>query len=227
MESQSPTSTTTSTTSEQDNMPSSQSASVDKTSTLSNTDPTLSIPNPTYSPLIQQHVTNAAAIIASNHLTRNMFIVEVFKKCSEIALWEKRTRKTAPELLPEFPKLTGESPHSSHSYSSDVQHITPEGDDVLEQIHKEVFNAQNHKSWFRINNKDNNSVCKLFKQGICHTTPQLQGQLILLLSAPPWVKKHQPLQYPSQLKIPHPMLNVEDPIEELQMNKTIRFHDDE
>ena len=71
-----------------------------------------------------------------------MFIVEVFKKCSEIALWEKRTRKTAPELLPESPKPTGEPHHSSHSYSSDVQHITPEGDEV-EQIHKEVFHAQN------------------------------------------------------------------------------------
>ena len=65
-----------------------------------------------------------------------MFIVEVFKKCSEIALWEKRTRKTAPELLPEAPKPTGESPHSSHSYSSDVQHITPEGDDVLNRYIK-------------------------------------------------------------------------------------------
>ena len=136
MESQPSTSTTTSTTAKQDNMPSSQSTSVDKTSTTSNTNPTLSIPNPAYSPLIQQHVTNAAAIIASNHLTRNMFIVEFFKKCSEIVLWEKRTRKTAPELLPESPKPTGESPHSSRSYSSDVQHITPEGDDVLNRYIK-------------------------------------------------------------------------------------------
>ena len=136
MESQPSTSTTTSTTAKQDNMPSSQNTSVDKTSTTSNANPTLSIPNPTYSPLIQQHVTNAAAIIASNHLTRNMFIVEVFKKCSEIALWEKRTRKTAPELLPESPKPTGESLHTSHSYSSDVQHITPEGDDVLNRYIK-------------------------------------------------------------------------------------------
>ena len=136
MESQPSTSTTTSTTSEQDNMPSSQSTSVDKTSTSSNTDPTLSIPNPAYSPLIQQYVTNAATIIASNRLTRNMFIVEVFKKCSKIALWEKRTGKTAPELLPESPKPTAEPPHSSHSYSSDVQHITPEGDDVLNRYIK-------------------------------------------------------------------------------------------
>ena len=86
--------------------------------------------------MIQQHVTNAAAMIVSNHLTRNMFIVEVFKKCSEIALWEKRTGKTAPELLPESPKPTGESPQTSHSYSSDVQHITPEGDDVLNRYIK-------------------------------------------------------------------------------------------
>ena len=75
-------------------------------------------PYPAYSPLFQQYVTDAAAIIASTRLTRNMFIVEVFKKCSEIALWEKRTRKTAPELLPESPKPTGEPPHTSHSYSS-------------------------------------------------------------------------------------------------------------
>ena len=187
MESQPSTSTTTSTTSEQDNMPSSQSTSVDKTSTTSNTNPTLSIPNPTYSPLIQQHVTNAAAIIASNCLTRNMFIVEVFKKCSEIALWEKRTRKTAPELLPESPKPTGESPHSSHSYSSDVQHITPEGDDVLNRYIKKY------------------SMPRISNPGSINNT--------VLLSAPPWVKKHQPL---TQLKVPHPMLNVEEPIEELQ-----------
>ena len=132
MESQPSTSTTTSTTVTQDNMPSSQSTSVDKTPNTSNTNPTLSIPNPAYSPLIQQHVTDAAAMIASNHLTRNMFIVEVFKKCSEIALWEKRTGKTAPELLPESPKPTGESPQSSHN----VQHITPEGDDVLNRYIK-------------------------------------------------------------------------------------------
>ena len=135
MESQ-PWGTTTSTTAKQDNMPSLQSTSVDKTSITSNTNPTLSIPNPTYSPLIQQYVTDAAAIIASNHLTRNMFIVEVFKKCSEIALWEKRTGKTATELLLESPKPTGESHQSSHSYSSDVQHITPEGDDVLNRYIK-------------------------------------------------------------------------------------------
>ena len=136
MESQPSTSTATSTTTKQDNMPSSQSASVDKTPTSSNIDPTLSIPNPTYSPLIQQYVTNAATIIASNHLTSNNFIVEVFKKGSEIALWEKRTRKTAPELLPESPKPAGGPPHSSHSYSSDGQHITPEGDDVLNRYIK-------------------------------------------------------------------------------------------
>ena len=65
MESQPSTSTTTSTTVTQDNMPSSQSASVDKTPTSSNTDPTLSIPNPTYSPLIQEHVTNAAIICST------------------------------------------------------------------------------------------------------------------------------------------------------------------
>ena len=97
-------------------MPSSQNTSVDKMSNTSNADPTLSIPNPTYSPVFQQYVTDAAAIIASTHLTRNMFIVEVFKKCSEIALWEKKTGKTAPELLPESPVLTREPLHTSDSY---------------------------------------------------------------------------------------------------------------
>ena len=136
MESQPSTSTTTSTTAKQDNMPSSQNTSVDKTSNTSNADPTLSIPNPTYSPLFQQYVTDAAAIIASTHLTRNMFIVEVFKKCSEIALWEKKTGKTAPELLPESPVPTREPLHTSDSYFSDVQHITPEGDEVLNRFIK-------------------------------------------------------------------------------------------
>ena len=74
------TSATTSTTAKQDNMPLSQNTSVDKTSNASNADPTLSIPNPTYSSAFQKYVTDAAAIIASTRLTRNMFIVEVFKK---------------------------------------------------------------------------------------------------------------------------------------------------
>ena len=100
MESQPPTSTNISTTTaKQDNMPLSQKVSIDKTSNTCNANPTLSTPNPTCSPLFQQYVTDAAAIIASTHLTRNMFIVEVFKKCSEIALWEKKTRKIAPELF--------------------------------------------------------------------------------------------------------------------------------
>ena len=197
MESQPSTSTTTSTTAKQDNMPSSQSTSVDKTSTTSNTNPTLSIPNPTYSPLIQQHVTNAAAIIASNRLTRNMFIVEVFKKCSEIALWEKRTRKTAPELLPESPKPTGESPHSSHSYSSDVQHITPEGDDVLNRYIKKY-------SMPKISNPVSRSTTTVtvncqYMSTLGEETPALPEETLTL-----------------QLKVPHPMLNVEEPIEELQ-----------
>ena len=136
MESQPSTSTTTSTTAKQDNMPSSQNTSVDKTSNTSNADPSLSIPNPTYSPLFQQYVTDAAAIIASTCLTRNMFIVEVFKKCSEIALWEKKTGKTAPELLPESPVPTREPLHISDSYFHDVQHITPEGDEVLNRFIK-------------------------------------------------------------------------------------------
>ena len=51
-----------------------------------------------------------------------MFIVEVFKKCSEIALWEKKTGKTSPELLTTSPVPTIEPlpPYTSDSYSSDV-----------------------------------------------------------------------------------------------------------
>ena len=81
-------------------------------------------------------MTDAAAIIASTRLSRNIFIVEVFKKCSEIALWEKRTGKTVPELLPESPMPTREPLYTSDSYSSDVQHITPEGDEVLNRFIK-------------------------------------------------------------------------------------------
>ena len=117
-------------------MPSSQNTSVDKTSNSSNADPTLPMPNPTYSPVFQQYVTDAAAIIASTHLTRNMFIVEVFKKCSEIALWEKKTGKTAAELLPESPVLTRVPLHTSDSYFRDVQHITPEENEVLNRFIK-------------------------------------------------------------------------------------------
>ena len=134
MESPPSTSTTTSTTAKQDNMPSSQNPTVDNKK--SNTDPTLPIPNPAHSPVFQQYVTDAAKIIASSHLTRNMFIVEVFKKCSEIALWEKRTGKTSPELLPTSPVPTREPLYTSDSYSSDVQHITPEGDEVLNRFIK-------------------------------------------------------------------------------------------
>ena len=136
MESQPSTSATTSTTAKQDIMPSSQNTSADKMSNTSNADPTLSIPNPAYSPVFQQYVTDAAAIIASICLTRNMFIVEVFKKCSEIALWEKKTGKTAPERLPECSVPTGEPLHTSDSYFRDVQDITPEGDEVLNRFIK-------------------------------------------------------------------------------------------
>ena len=135
MESPSSTSTTTSTTAKHDNIPLSQNPTVDDKK--SNTDPTLPIPNPAHSPVFQKYVTDAK-IIASTRLTRNMFIVEVFKKCSEIALWEKRTGKTSPELLPTSPVPTREllPLHTPDSYSSDVQHITPEGDDVLNRFIK-------------------------------------------------------------------------------------------
>ena len=65
-------------------------------------------------------------------------MVEVFKKCSEIALWEKRTGKASPELLPTSPVPTREPLplNTSDSYSSDVQHIPPEGDEVLNRFIK-------------------------------------------------------------------------------------------
>ena len=125
MESPPSTSTTTPTTAKQDTMPSSQNTSVDKKPNASNANHTLPIPNPAHSPVFQKYVTDAAEIIASTCLTRNMFIVEVFKKCSEIALWEKRTGKTSPELLPKSPVPTREPLYTSNSYSSDVQHVTP------------------------------------------------------------------------------------------------------
>ena len=130
------TSTTTSTTAKQDNMPSPQNPTVDNKK--SNTDPTLSIPNPAHSPVFQKYETDASKIIASSHLTRNLFIVEVLKKCSEIALWEKRTGKTSPELLLTSPVPTREPLplHTSDSYSSDAQHITPEGKEVLNKFIK-------------------------------------------------------------------------------------------
>ena len=136
MESPPSTRTTTSTTAKQDTLPSSQNTSVDKKSNASNANSTLSIPIPTYSPVFQKYVTDAAEIIASTHLTRKMFIVEVFKKCSEIALWEKKTGKTAPDLLPKSPVATREPLYTSDSYSSDVQHITPEGQEVLNRFIK-------------------------------------------------------------------------------------------
>ena len=78
MESQPSTSTTTSTTAKQDPMPSLQNTAAGKKK--SNADPTLSIPNPAYSPVVQKYVTDPAEIIASSCITRNMFIVEVFQE---------------------------------------------------------------------------------------------------------------------------------------------------
>ena len=117
-------------------MPSSQNPTIDNKK--SNADHTLSIPNPVYSPVFQKYVTDAAEIIASSCLTRKMFIAKVFKKCSEIALWEKRTGKTSPELLPTSPVPTRETLplYTSDSYSSDVQHIPPDGDEVLNRFIK-------------------------------------------------------------------------------------------
>ena len=100
MESKPSTSTTTSTTEKQDPMPSPQSTAQGKKE--SNADPTSSTPNPVPTFVVQKYVTDAAAIISSSQAARRMFMVEVFKKCNEIARWEEKTGKTSPEI----PKTT-------------------------------------------------------------------------------------------------------------------------
>ena len=54
---------------------------------------TSSTPNPVPTSVVQKYVTDAAAIISSSQATRKMFMVEVFKKCNEIARWGKRLEK--------------------------------------------------------------------------------------------------------------------------------------
>ena len=100
MESKPSTNTTTSTTAIQDPMPSPQSTAPGKKE--SNADPTSSTPNPVPTSVVQKYMTDTAAIISSSQATRRMFMVEVFKKCNEIARWEEKTGKTSPEI----PKVT-------------------------------------------------------------------------------------------------------------------------
>ena len=190
-------------------MPSLQNTSADKTSNTSNADPILSIPNPAYSPVFQKYVTLAAAIIASTHLTRNMFIVEVSKKCSEIALWEKKTGKTAPELLPKSPVPTEEPLYTSDSYSSDVQHITPEGDEVLNRFIKKY-------SMPRISNPVSGSTSTVtISSSTEYMSPNTSNSgSTNTVTVSSTLGEETPTSTTSnQLKVPHPMLNGERPLE--------------
>ena len=68
----------------------------------SNADPISSTPNPVLTSIVQKYVTDAAEIISPSQASRRMFMVEVVKKCNEIARWETKTGKTSPEI----PKTT-------------------------------------------------------------------------------------------------------------------------
>ena len=48
--------------------------------------------------VVQKYVTDAAEIISATPVYRKMFIAEVFRKCNEIAQWEKESGKASPEL---------------------------------------------------------------------------------------------------------------------------------
>ena len=92
--------TTTSTTKEQDLMPTPQSTVHGKESGVTVTSST---PNPAPTYVAQRYVTDAAEIISASSAFRRMFIAEVFKKCNEIAQWEKDTGQTSPELPRKLP----------------------------------------------------------------------------------------------------------------------------
>ena len=93
--------TTTSTTKEQDLMPPPQSTVHGKKK--SGVTVTSSTPNPAPTSVVQRYVTDAAEIISASPAFRRMFIPEVFKKCNEIAPWEKDTGKSSPELPRKLP----------------------------------------------------------------------------------------------------------------------------
>ena len=90
------TSTATSTTAKQDPMPPPRNTIPGKKK--SNAKPTSSTPNPAPTSVVQKYVTDATEIISSSPTTRKMFMVEVFKKCNEVAKWEQETGKTSPEI---------------------------------------------------------------------------------------------------------------------------------
>ena len=116
MESKPSTSTTISTTTKQDPMPSQQSTAPGKKE--SNADTTSSTPNPVPTSVVQKYVTDAAAIISSSQATRRMFMMEDFRTCNEIARWEEKTGKTSPENPKPTPSVGGQSTNKLPQYVS-------------------------------------------------------------------------------------------------------------
>ena len=94
MESKPSTNTVTST--EQDPMPSQQSAFPGKNE--SDETPTSSTPNPAPTSVVQKYVTDTAEIVSATPAYRKMFIAEVFRKYNEITQGEKESGKTSSEL---------------------------------------------------------------------------------------------------------------------------------
>ena len=87
---------TTSTTAEQDPMPSQQSTAHGKKE--SSVAVTSSTPNPVPTSIVQRYVTDAAEIISATPAYRKMFIIEVFRKFNEIAQWGKESGKHLQSL---------------------------------------------------------------------------------------------------------------------------------
>ena len=126
------TNTTLSTAAEQDPMPSKQSTAHGKKE--SGVTITSSIPNPAPTSVVQRYVTDAAEIISASPAYRRMFITEVFRKCNEIAQWEKDTGKTSSEL-PRSPPPSRRLPnYVFYQNYSDGKFIPAEQTQVLDRL---------------------------------------------------------------------------------------------
>ena len=126
------TNTTTSTTAEQDPMPSQQSIAHDKKE--SGVTVTSSTPNPVPTSVTQRYVTDAAEIISATPAYRKMFIAEEFRKCNEIAQWEKESGKTSPEL-PKSPPTSRRLPaYAIHPNYSDGKFIPAGENKVIDRL---------------------------------------------------------------------------------------------
>ena len=100
------TNTTTSTTTEKDLMPPPQSIAHAK----KELDVTVTSSTPNPAPTSVTDVTDAVQIISATPAYRRIFIAEVFRKCNEIAQWEKDSGKTSPEL-PRSPSTSRKLPN--------------------------------------------------------------------------------------------------------------------